>query len=256
MCTLILVLTLGLALLFPTLMITFTYPFSTKLAVFWSNYVTKRCSLRLFAIFKTYKNFRFIGDYESKKMLPEQYLVISNHQSLIDVPVYLKFMNEKEMKFVAKDGLANVPMVGPMLKCQGHCMIPRKGATQVAMRKLENFGKNVMKNKNAIPLIFPEGTRTKDGELGRFSSGGFRRISQTVNLPVAVCALDGGWIIGRLNGGFFKNLKNGAYRVKVLKVYDAPKTKEEEMHILEEGKELIEKQVKAWRALPADSIEI
>ena len=48
------------------------------------------------------------------------------------------------------------------------------------------------------------------------------------------------------------NLQNGCYRVKVLKVFDSPKTKEEEVKILEESRILIQKQLEEWRKIPTD----
>ena len=47
---------------------------------------------------------------------------------------------------------------------------------------------------------------------------------------------------------FMYFLKRGAYKVKVLKVFDAPQNKEEEKLILEESKNLIQKQLDEWRA--------
>ena len=51
---------------------------------------------------------------------------------------------------------------------------------------------------------------------------------------------------------FFYNINKGCYRVKVLKVYDSPKTKEECNKILEESKIMIENQVKEWRLMSAN----
>ena len=234
------------ALGFPTLMLTFTYPFSHKWALFWSNYITTHTDRIFFAILRYYRNFRFLGDKESLKQLPEQFMVISNHQSLIDIVVYLLYLSGREVRFVAKDTLNNVPMVGKMLRSQGHCMIPRKGSPSVAMKHIEEFGKRVIEKKQ-IPVIFPEGTRSKDGELGTFYSAGFRRLVQTARLPVAVCALDGGWKLSHITS-IMRNLKSGSYKVKVLKVYDAPQTKEEEKRILEESRVLIQEQLDKWRA--------
>ena len=71
-------------------------------------------------------------------------------------------------------------------------------------------------------------------------------MSETVHLPVVVCALDGGWRLASLTE-FFRNLKRGVYRVKVVKVYDAPSSKEDEKRILEEAPVLIQKQLDEWR---------
>ena len=104
-------------------------------------------------------------------------------------------------------------------------------------------------------MIFPEGTRSKDGNLGTFYSAGFRRLEETVNLPIAVCALDGGWKISKLDE-IMRNLYRGSYRVKVLKIYPAPKNKEEEKVMLDEAHDLIQKQLDEWRSLPADSKQV
>ncbi len=242
------------ALAFPTFMLCITYPISHKWALFWSNYITTHTDRVVFAILRYYRGFNCLEDKESQKDLPEQFLVISNHQSLLDIVLYLHFFGGLRTRFVAKDALGKAPMVGKMLKSQEHCMIPRKGGVSVAMRHLEQFGKRVLERKE-IPVIFPEGTRSKDGSLGSFYAAGFRRLEETVKLPVAVCALDGGWKLSHLKT-IMKNLNKGAYRTKVLKLYPAPQTKEDEKLILEESRGLIQKQLDAWRALPSDSLEV
>ena len=65
-------------------------------------------------------------------------------------------------------------------------------------------------------------------------------------MPVAVCALDGGWQISSIRK-IIQNLKGGSYKIKLLKVYEAPTTKEEQLKILEEGKTLIGEQLRKWR---------
>ncbi|MBR6153077.1 MAG: 1-acyl-sn-glycerol-3-phosphate acyltransferase [Treponema sp.] len=244
------------ALAFPTLMLTLTYPLSHKWALFWSNYITTRTDRVVFAILRYYRGFRFLGGKDNISDLPKQFLVISNHQSFLDIVVYLLYFGRmgKEVRFVAKDDLNKVPMVGKMLRSQGHCMIPRKGGASIAMKHLEQFGERVMK-KNQMPVIFPEGTRSKDGKLKEFYSAGFRRIVQYTHIPVAVCALDGGWKLSKM-GDLFTNLKKGAYRVKVLKVYNAPESREDEKSILEEAHSLIENQLEQWRNLPPASLDV
>jgi 1-acyl-sn-glycerol-3-phosphate acyltransferase len=119
-----------------------------------------------------------------------------------------------------------------------------------AMKVIEEFGKRVMLT-GQIPILFPEGTRTRDGNVGKFYSAGFRKLNESTGLPVVACALDGGYQIRDMNK-IMTELRNGCYRVKVLKVFDSPKTKEEEVYILEESRRLIQEQLEQWRKLPAD----
>ncbi len=231
-------------LVFPTLILCFVYPLSKKWSLFWSNFITTYCDRVFFSILKLYKKFNLIEDDNLKNELPGQFLVVSNHQSLLDICVHLHFFGGLRTRFVAKDSLAKVPMVGKMLKSQGHCLIPRKGV--LSMKALDSFADRVKASSNWIPVIFPEGTRSRDGSLGKFYSAGFRRLEEQLNLPVVVCALDGGWRISQIDT-IFRNLHRGSYQVKILKVFEAPKNKEEEMSILEESRTLIENQLQEWR---------
>ena len=203
-------------------------------------------SHRLFSIFSTYLNFRFVGDYSLLPELPEQYLLISNHQSILDIVVYMNYLGGKRVRFVAKKELADhVPLVSVMLKSDEHCLVQRTGSPSQAMRAMDAFAVRVQRN-NWIPVLFPEGTRSRDGNVGTFHSAGFRRFISKAPMPVVVAAVDGGWNIASILR-LATNLRGGVYRVKALKVYPAPETKEAQLKILEEGKALIQEQLAQWR---------
>ena len=203
-------------------------------------------SHRLFSIFSTYLDFRFVGDYSLFPELPEQYLLISNHQSILDIVVYMNYLGGKRVRFVAKKELADhVPLVSVMLKSDEHCLVQRTGSPSQAMRAMDAFAVRVQRN-NWIPVLFPEGTRSRDGNVGTFHSAGFRRFISKAPMPVVVAAVDGGWNIASILR-LATNLRGGAYRVKALKVYPAPETKEAQLKILEEGKALIQEQLAQWR---------
>ncbi|MCI6591869.1 MAG: lysophospholipid acyltransferase family protein [Treponema sp.] len=229
----------------------FAYPVSRKLSVRISNYIVRVLAPRLFAILRKYRKFNFWGYDDKKNELPEDFIIISNHQSLLDIPVFMKYFPDKEVRFIAKDALGrHVPLVSEMLRAQEHCLIPRKAKPMEAMRYISDFGKRVIERKQ-IPILFPEGSRTHDGNVGKFFSAGFRQLTESTGLPVVVCALDGGWKLRDLRK-LMTNLKHGCYRVKVLRVYEPPKTKEECNKILEESKLLMQQQIEYWRQLPAN----
>lgn len=227
----------------------FAYPVSKKLSVRISDYIVKVLAPRLFAILYTYRHFHFWGYEDKKDTLPDNFIVISNHQSLLDIPVFMKFFSGREMRFIAKDALGrHVPLVSEMLRAQEHCLIPRRAKPMDAMRYIFEFGKRVVSRKQ-IPILFPEGSRTRDGNVGKFFSAGFRQLSESTGLPVAVCVLDGGWRLRDLRK-LVTNLKYGCYRVKILRIYEPPKTKEDCNKILEESRVLMQQQIEYWRQLP------
>ncbi len=224
-----------------------TYPFWKWACLKVSRHISKIDAPRVFAILNTYKNFKFRGYKDNMDKLPQQFIIMSNHQSLFDIPVYMNYLRDKELRFVAKDSLErHIPLVSEMLRVEEHCMVPRKGSPSVAMKTIDKFAARVVE-RNQIPVIFPEGTRSKDGSLGTFYAAGFRRLCDGAKLPVVVCALDGGWKINNLNN-ILTNLHHGEYKVKIVGIYDAPLTKEAQVKILEEGKELIQKQLDEWRS--------
>jgi 1-acyl-sn-glycerol-3-phosphate acyltransferase len=229
------------------------YPLSRKLCAALADWTVRTYPRLVFAILETYKRFRVRFYFENERELPDRYLVISNHQSLLDVPLYMLYFKNRA-RFVAKEELArNVPLISTILRVQEHCIVPRSGSPLRAMRVLDDFVERVWARAQ-IPVLFPEGTRSKDGSLGTFAAAGFRRILDRRPMPVAVFALDGGYKIATLDG-VFRWLYNGSYRLKILKVYPAPSSKKEQMEILRESRELIGKQLDEWRGqVPATGI--
>ena len=224
----------------------FCYAFCRRACKKVNKSITEKAAFTIFSILKCYVGFDFKADKESKKLLPDQYLVISNHQSILDIVVYMRFLKQDYMKYMAKYELINhVPLVSVMLKTGDHCIVKRKGSPTQAMKAVDKFA-NTVKEKGYIPVIFPEGTRSKDGEVQTFYSAGVRRFLNTQAMPVAICALDGGYKISSLSA-FIRGIKGEGYRMKVLKVLPPPTTKEEQLEMLEEAKALIEAQLKEWR---------
>lgn len=231
----------------PSVLNIILYPVSKKASASFSDYIVRTVSPRLFSILSCYKHFRFIGDKRRFDELPPQFMIISNHQSLFDIPCYMNYFRGKSLRFVAKAELGrHIPLVSEMLRAQEHCLIPRRASPVTAMKTIEDFAKRV-RSRNQIPVLFPEGSRTRDGNVGKFYSAGFRKLAEATALPVVVCALDGVWEIGRLRT-IMTNLKNGNYKVTIVKIYDVPKTKEAQNAILEEAPRLIQAQLDVWRA--------
>jgi len=222
------------------------YPISKKLSAKFSTIIVKYCSSNLFSLLNVYKKFKCIKYRDNTENLPEQFLIICNHQSILDIPLLFEFFSHKILRFVAKEELGrHVPVVSEMLRSHEHALMPRSGSPAVMMRVLDRFAQRVIE-KGWIPVVFPEGTRSRDGKVGKFYAAGFRRILDKAPMPVLVVALDGGYKFSTL-GAFLSKMEDGAFRIKVLKVYDKPLSKAEQVFILEEGKMLIEQQLSQWR---------
>lgn len=116
----------------------------------------------------------------------QSYVFVSNHQSMFDVwliygwlPVIFKWLMKAELR--------KVPFVGIACKAAGHIFVDRKNP-KAAMESMEDIKKQL--KDGVCTVIFPEGTRTKDGQVGRFKRGAFQ-IALDLKLPIIPISLSG-----------------------------------------------------------------
>jgi 1-acyl-sn-glycerol-3-phosphate acyltransferase len=191
--------------------------------------------------------FRFTLDRGSLKKLPERFVMISNHQSLVDIPALMAFCPERRLRFVAKDSLgAGIPYISQVLKYQRHALIQRKGGMSATMITMGKFARRSV-SENFVPVIFPEGTRSVDGRVKTFYSAGFRVLSDAVQEPIVAVAVDGGYLMRDFRD-LFTSLRTAFYRVKVVGVYPAPSGKEATLKTLSEAESAIRAQVEEWHS--------
>lgn len=104
-------------------------------------------------------------------------IFVSNHQSTFDIPPLGLFFRKHHPKFVSKIELGKgIPSVSFNLRNGGSALIDRKDARQ-ALTVLGQFSKNINKNKWSA-VIFPEGTRSKNGNPKPFSMNGLKMLAK------------------------------------------------------------------------------
>lgn len=109
--------------------------------------------------------------------LPENrpIIFISNHQSLYDIPPLIWFLRKYHAKFISKiELIKGIPSVSFNLKYGGGANIDRKDSKQAVAEILKLAER--MKANNWSTVIFPEGTRSRDGKLKPFAIGGVATI--------------------------------------------------------------------------------
>lgn len=115
---------------------------------------------------------------------PEPHVYMSNHQSWFDI-LALAAALPSSARFVSKIELARVPVLGPAMRRAGHIFIDRKNLQQ-AIGAFEDVASVIQGGMSAV--LFPEGTRSLDGELRSFKKGPFvlAIASQVPVVPVFV----------------------------------------------------------------------
>lgn len=112
------------------------------------------------------------------------YIFACNHSSALDIPALLSLL-PRNFRWIAKKELFSIPIFGPALKAAGYIPIDR-GDHRKAMASIAHAAERIMGGVSVV--IFPEGTRSTDGKLLPFKSGGFMLAlkSQRPVVPVAI----------------------------------------------------------------------
>lgn len=116
----------------------------------------------------------------------QSYVFTPNHQSMFDIFVIYGWI-PVIFKWVMKMELKKVPFIGPACVAAGHIFIDRSNPV-AAKNSLEKAAEQ-LKHGNSV-VIFPEGTRTRTGKLGKFKRGGFL-LAMELSLPVVPVTISG-----------------------------------------------------------------
>ncbi len=115
--------------------------------------------------------------FEGFKKLPANrpMIIVSNHQSAWDIPPVVWGFRKHHPKFISKIELSkHIPSISYNIKHGGSVIIDRKNGSQ-SVRELIKLGEKIEKNNYSV-CIFAEGTRSVDGQMRKFQSGGIRTL--------------------------------------------------------------------------------
>ena len=114
------------------------------------------------------------------------HIIVANHQSKIDVCVSYRAL-PVPLRFVLKQELAHVPLVGWYARAMGMVFIEREAARKAA-RRLQDAHELFAAGDSLC--AFPEGTRSRDGRVGSFKGGVFKLAIES-GVPILPVAIEG-----------------------------------------------------------------
>ena len=137
-------------------------------------------------IFKTMNiNVRVIG--LDKLDRNADYIFAPNHASSLDIPLILGFLPFWIVP-ISKIELKWIPFLGWAMQAAGHVFVDRRDHEK-AMLSIAKIKNSLLKNPRSI-LIFPEGSRTNDGKVNQFKTGGLS-IGISTKISIVPIAIDG-----------------------------------------------------------------
>jgi 1-acyl-sn-glycerol-3-phosphate acyltransferase len=114
------------------------------------------------------------------------YIFMANHQSTYDIPVLLAHL-PVQFRWIAKAELFRIPVFGRAMRGAGYISIKRDDRAS-AFQSLEQAAERMRCGRSV--MIFPEGTRSRDGELQSFKKGGFV-LAVDSRMPIVPVSISG-----------------------------------------------------------------
>jgi 1-acyl-sn-glycerol-3-phosphate acyltransferase len=133
------------------------------------------------------------------------YVIISNHQSILDI-LLINCLRYK-FKWISKVENIKVPVIGWYLKMADYIIVNR-GNEESKIEMLEKSYRSLKRGTSI--MMFPEGTRSPDNEIGFFKRGAFQ-LAMQANVPILPVLIDGTGDILPKHGLIFSS----GYRIRI-----------------------------------------
>jgi 1-acyl-sn-glycerol-3-phosphate acyltransferase len=129
------------------------------------------CILRCLNILGT--RFSFTNTHKITTSKP--CIFVANHQSMYDIPPIIWYLRRHHAKFISKKELGKgIPSISFNLRHGGGALIDRKKPEQ-ALKAIKNLAAYAEANNRSV-VIFPEGTRSRNGAPKKFQTGGLKML--------------------------------------------------------------------------------
>mgnify|MGYP000294533880 FL=1 len=154
--------------------------------------------------------------------LRKNYFFVPNHESALDIPLVFASI-PMHVVSVAKIELSRIPFFGWSMIAGGHFFVDRSNHKK-AMTSIEKARISMKKNPRSV-FLFPEGTRSLDGKVGRFKKGGLK-LAIDLGVPIVPIGIVG---TNQFQSNLKKGLNTGNIELNIGKPIQTKKIKEKEL---------------------------
>jgi len=118
----------------------------------------------------------------------ESYVFVANHQGAYDIFAIYGYLNH-QFRWMMKKALEKIPLVGYSCRVIGQIYVDN--SSPAAIRETMATAKKQLSQGMSV-VVFPEGSRTRDGKVGRFKKGAYS-LALEFDLPVVPITIDGAY---------------------------------------------------------------
>lgn len=116
----------------------------------------------------------------------QSYVFVANHQGAYDIFAIYGYLNH-QFRWMMKKALEKIPLVGYSCRVIGQIYVDN--SSPAAIRRTMAAAKKQLSQGMSV-VVFPEGSRSRDGKVGRFKKGAYA-LAMEFDLPVAPITIDG-----------------------------------------------------------------
>jgi 1-acyl-sn-glycerol-3-phosphate acyltransferase len=188
------------------------------------------------------------GDVEDPPPIPGRpgVLILMNHQSLLDIPLVCAAVDDFYPKIVTRARYASgKPLISHMVRLYQYPLVDPRATTRKHLRGLAAAATE----EDTPVMIFPEGTRTRDGEIGPWKRRGLERFLSARSWEVYVLVADGFWRTARL-ADFLESVSTVRGRCVVLGPYTSPEPGEPVDGFIDDMRARMEEGLRSLRSVP------
>ena len=145
-------------------------------------------------------------------------LVLMNHQSLLDIPLVVASQDDLYPRIVTRARYASgKPIISHMIRLYQYPLVHSGATLEEELGRIREAART-----STVPfMIYPEGTRSRDGEIGRFRRAGLETILQAREWEVWMLVADGFWQAARLDD-FLENVSEIDGTTRVVGPFSSP----------------------------------
>lgn len=129
------------------------------------------------------------------------YVFVSNHQGPMDIFLIYGYLG-RNFKWMMKKALRKLPLIGIACEKAHHIFVDKSGPKKI--QATYDSARKTLKGGTSV-VVFPEGSRTFTGHMGKFRKGAFQ-LADELNMPVVPITIDGSFdVLTRMAGFNFVN---------------------------------------------------
>lgn len=195
-----------------------------------------------------------VGIEDPPRVVPCEpgHLIVMNHQSIMDIPLMVRSVENGYPRIVTRARyVRRIPLISHLVRLYQYPVVDPSANPKEVLRSIRSMAKE--SRESDVPIgLFPEGTRTRDGEIAPFKIRGVSKILQQRSWTVHVFVVDGYWETARFKD-FMADMSKIEGKIRYLGTAEWDDPKADPVAFMETIRERMVEGLAELRGLPVEA---